>query len=78
MRLSAQKSEAILPFYNINAKFLQFISVHRDCGVLVDSRLKFHRHIKEVVQRAGGFAGELLCSTVCVAQCSWCFCLSLI
>ena len=75
MRFSGQKSEGILPFYNIDGKFLEFVSVHRDLGVLVDSRLKFHEHNREVARKAGGFAGELL---RVVAQCLWCPCLSLI
>ena len=65
MRFSAQKSEEIPPFYDIAGKFLEFVSVHRDLGVLVDSRLRFHEYIREVVQKAGGLAGELLRSTVC-------------
>ena len=65
MRFSAQKSDGIPPFYNIAGKFLEFVSVHRDLGVLVDSILKFHEQIREVVRKAVGFAGELLRSTVC-------------
>ena len=38
---------------------------HRDLGVLVDSNLKFHLHIREVVQKAAGLACSLLWSTVC-------------
>ena len=65
MRFSSQKSEVIPAFYNIDSKFLDCVSVHRDLWVLVDSRLKFHEHIREVVQKAGGLASELLHSTVC-------------
>ena len=68
IRLSAQKYEGIPPFYDIDGKFLKFVSVHRDLGVLVDSRLKFHEHIREIAQKAGGIAGELLRSMVCRSQ----------
>ena len=64
MRFSAQISETISAFYNTDGKFLEFVSVHRDLCVLVDFKLKFHGHVTEVVQTAGGFASELLRSTV--------------
>ena len=38
---------------------------HRDLGVVVDSVLKFHTHISEVVARADGVASSLLKSTLC-------------
>ena len=62
MMFSAQKSEGISPFYNIDGEFLEFVSVHRDLGVLVYSRLKVQEHIRVV--RKAGLACELLRSTV--------------
>ena len=47
MRFSAQKFEVIPAFCNIDGKYLEYLSVHRDLGVLVDSRLKFHMSISE-------------------------------
>ena len=65
MRFNAQKSAIIPAFYNNEGKFLDYVSVHRDLGVLFDFSLKFHGHIREVVRRAEVLAGELLPSTVC-------------
>ena len=36
------------------AKFWNFVTSHRDLGVLVDSKLRFHDHIRNVVRKAGG------------------------
>ena len=46
--------------YNIDGRFLEFVSSHKDLGVLVDSRLWFHEHVRSVVQKAGELAGVLL------------------
>ena len=51
--------------YSIDGKVLDFVTSHRDLGVLVDSKLRFHNHIHNVVRKAGGLASELLCSTSC-------------
>ena len=67
VRFSAQISEGIPAFYNLDGKFLEFVLVQRGLDVLVDSRLKFHEHIREVVRKAGDIADELLHSTVCLS-----------
>ena len=41
------------------------VSSYRDLGVHVDTKLKFHPHIRETVAKAGGVAANLLMSTVC-------------
>ena len=38
---------------------------HNDLGVIVDSKLRFHPHITNTVQKAGGIATNLLKSTIC-------------
>ena len=60
MRFGGQKSDEIPAYYNIGGKFLEFVSVHRDLGVEVDFRLRFHEHACEVVQKAGSLTGKLL------------------
>ena len=65
MRFGGKKSNEISSYYNIGGKFLEFVAVHKDLGVKVDYRLRFHEHVREVVRKAGGLAGELLRSTVC-------------
>ena len=39
---------------------LKFVESHRDLGVTVDTSLKFHQNIKEVVKKASGLASSLL------------------
>ena len=51
--------------YYIEDQELQFVDSYRDLGVVVDSSLRFHQHIKVVAAKAGGLMGELLRSTVC-------------
>ena len=59
----------------LTASFLT-VSVHRDLGVLVDSRLKFHEHIKEVVRKKEGWLASCCVQLCVVTQFSWCPCSS--
>ena len=36
--------------------------------MLVDSRLRFHEHVRDVVWKAGSLAGELLRSALCCSS----------
>ena len=51
--------------YKINGVELKFVPHHRDLGVIIDVKLKFHDHVTTVVGRVGGLMGNLLRSTVC-------------
>jgi hypothetical protein len=51
--------------YFLNGIPLKFVQSHRDLGVVVDVKLKFHHHVREVVGKASGLASSLLRSTVC-------------
>ena len=51
--------------YSIDCKVLKFVTSHRDLGVLVDSKLRVHDHVRNVLRKAGGLASELLQSTIC-------------
>ena len=44
---------------------LAFVTSHRDLGILVDSNLKYHSHIRTIVNKAMGISYSLLRSTVC-------------
>ena len=46
--------------YYLDCAQLKFVESHRDLGVTVDTSLKFHQHIKEIVQKASGLAISLL------------------
>ena len=53
------------PCYYINQSVIQVVKSHTDLGVLVDSDLKFHKHITSTVWKAAGLTKNLLKSTVC-------------
>ena len=44
---------------------LSIVESHRDLGVVVDSKLKFHKHVRTVIGKAGWVLGEMLRSTMC-------------
>ena len=43
---------------------LEFVESQRDLGVVVDSSLKFHSQVRNVVHKASGLSSNLLRSTV--------------
>ena len=51
--------------YMLNGHPLPSVSSDSDLGTIIDSDLKFHKHIQSVVHKAGGSAQNLLKSTVC-------------
>lgn len=55
--------------YGIDGVPLTFVSSHRDQGLLVDVKLKFHDHVRIVVRNAGGMIVELLWITIINHQC---------
>ena len=54
----------LIPYY-LGGSQLLFVDSHRDLGVLVDNKLKFHLHVRQIVGKAAGLASSLLRSTVC-------------
>ena len=65
MRFKRGSTEFPLPSYTINGTPLNVVSCQRDLGVMVDSALKFHTHIREITNKANGVAANILRSTVC-------------
>ena len=65
MRFHRRGVCSIPPQYSMNQSQLKTVSSHKDLGVVVDSDLKFHGHIRDVTHKAGGLAQNLLRSTVC-------------
>ena len=51
--------------YMLGGVSLKLVNTHRDLGVLVDSSLRFHPHIAEIVRKSSGLANQLIRSTVC-------------
>ena len=54
-----------LTCYYIEDHQLQYVDSYKDLGVIVDTSLRFHQHIRVLTGKAGGLMGELLRSTVC-------------
>ena len=50
--------------YYLNGVVLELVDSFRDLGVLVDSRLRFHLHVRSVVRKASTLATSLLYSTI--------------
>jgi hypothetical protein len=50
--------------YRLGNSVLEFVDSHRDLGVVVDTRLRFHCHVRDMVCRAAGLCSSLLRSTV--------------
>ncbi len=46
-------------------KDIQTVNVHKDLGVLVDITLRFHMHVRSIVNGTSVFAANLLRATVC-------------
>ena len=53
------------PRYFIDQTPIKVVHSHPDLGVLIDSDLKFHQHIINTAQKAGGLAQNTLKATVC-------------
>ena len=51
--------------YHINNSNITFAQTCRDLGIMVDSELKFHAHIKSIVGKASGISSNILSSTLC-------------
>lgn len=52
-------------FYYLNELPIRVVHSHRDLGIVVDSTMRFHEHVGQVANKAGGLANCLLKSTVC-------------
>ena len=51
--------------YHINGTPIKAETSAKDLGISVDTSFKFHRHIQEIANKAGGVAGNLLRCTLC-------------
>ena len=51
--------------YFIGDTPIPFTNLSKDLGVMIDTKLKFHDHIRSVASKAGGVASNLLKSTLC-------------
>ena len=68
LRFSRSFAHLEPPTYSLNGIPIPIVASSSDLGVLVDSGLKFHAHIRSVSHKAGGLAYSLLKSTVCRSQ----------
>jgi len=51
--------------YSLDGVDIQFATSSRDLGVIVDSDLKFHIHVRSIVAKAAGLSCNILNSTMC-------------
>ena len=51
--------------YSLGGGRLSIVESHKDLGVVVDAKLKFHKHVRTVIGKAGRVLGEMLRSTIC-------------
>ena len=57
--------------YSIDCKVLDFITFHGDLGVLVDSLLQFHDHIRNIVRKAGDYQVNCYTLSFVILQFLW-------
>ena len=50
--------------YKVGNRILEIVENHQDLGVILDSGLKFHVDVRDLVRKAAGLASNLLWSTV--------------
>ena len=68
MKLNASKS-VIMKFgpaevsrcFYIGSNCLEYVTSHKDLGVIIDPSLRFHTHVRTVAAKAGGRATEVHC-----------------
>ena len=65
MRFKRRGTTLPSPHYVLNQAELKLVTSHKDLGVVVDSDLKFHSHVRETAHKAGGLAHNLIRATVC-------------
>ena len=65
LRFSRSFANLPPPTYTLNGIPIPSVDSSSDLGVLIDTSLKFHDHIRTVAHKAGGLAYSFLKSTVC-------------
>lgn len=51
--------------YYIQGEAIPRVPSHKDLGVIVDTSLKFHLHVRSVVNKSAGLSANILKSTLC-------------
>ena len=65
IRFSMARRDIAPATYFLSGQLIPSVDSHEDLGVVVNSDLKFHGHVRSVAHRAGGLAQNFLKSTVC-------------
>lgn len=62
--------DGVIPLsrYNINGEHINIVSSHKDLGVTVDNTLRFHVHIRQIVNKAAGLSSNILKTTLCRSE----------
>ena len=54
--------------YHIGGMAIPFVYSSRDLGIIIDSQLKFHEHVRSVATKCSGLSSNILNSTLCRAR----------
>lgn len=65
LRFARPRASLPPPVYFLDGQQIPHVETYCDLGVVVDQQLKFHDHIRTVVQKASGLSHSFLKSTVC-------------
>ena len=65
LRFGRNSSSLPVPLYLLHNEPIPVKSSIKDLGVIVDTDLRFHNHVKTVAQKAGGLASNLLRTVSC-------------
>ena len=78
LRFSRPYSDLAPAEYLMNGDAIPSVKLHLDLGVLVDTDLKFHDHIRSAVHKAGGTGSKFPRTPSVESQILCCFCSPLI
>ena len=65
MRFGANSPAGLVGRYSLMENELEFVDTHRDLGVMVDNKLRFHSHIRGICNKSKNLVNQLLRGTVC-------------
>lgn len=57
-----------LSVYTVSGEPIKIVNNHKDLGVVVDTSLKFHIHIKQTVNKAAALSSNFLKTTLCRSE----------
>ena len=65
MKFGGSSSTVQVRNYSLHGRELEVVESHRDLGVVVDNKLRFHAHIRSIANKSRSLVNQLLRGTVC-------------